>query len=286
MPEISANPADRRGTITGGVDWRAYEKIEAVNFSTLKDLRRSAAHYRHSLLHPREDTDAMRMGRCIHAATLEPDRFQSRCALWTGLKRAGKKWEKFCDDNGGREILRKAEWDQCLAVQRAVRSHPAAADLLKSGRAEVTIEWADSETGIKCKARIDYLADAISDLKTCKDASPVTFGRTAWRLAYHTQAAWYQEAVRAATGRLLPFSFIAAEVEEPHVVQVYNVPEHVLDIGREEFRGLLRALAAYRERDQWPGYSDDGAALELSLPRWAVDADEENLGELDLAIGG
>jgi len=281
--ESSAVSTPSGAAILERVTFAEYSQIQAVNLSTLKELRRSPAHYRHRLLTPREDTDAMRIGRCIHAAVLEPETFQAKCALWTGERRYGKTWNKFLTDNAGREILKREEWDLCLAVQRAVRGDKWAAPYLTGGKSELTIVWQDAETGIRCRCRLDYLADAIADVKTGRDMSPRAFESQSWKLGNHLQCAMYIDAVKASTGRDVGFAFIAVEVAEPHVVQVFQPSPALIEAGREEYKGLLRALKEYREQDRYPGYFD--GVLDLNLPRWAVN-DDEDVSELGLIIGG
>lgn len=281
--QIAASAAES-GVILDGVSFAEYSKIQAVNLSTLKELRRSPAHYRHRLLAPREDSDSMRLGRAIHAAVLEPDGFLARCALWKDGRRAGKKWDRFEAENAGREILKEDEWDLCLAVQRAVRNDKYAARYFQGGKAEQTVVWCDPETGIRCKARIDYLGAQIADLKTGRDMSPDVFGRQSWKLGNHIQAAMYSDAVAVASGRAPEFVFVAVEVADPHVVQVYRVPDAVFEVGRDAYRSMLRALKEYREQDRWPGYFD--GEVDLELPRWAVDSEDEDMNGLGIELGG
>lgn len=52
-----------------------YEEIAAINWSTLKLIDVSPLMLRHRVEHPRPDTDALELGRAIHCAILEPERF-------------------------------------------------------------------------------------------------------------------------------------------------------------------------------------------------------------------
>jgi hypothetical protein len=261
------------------------------NWSRLKNMGRSPAHYRHALLEPREDTSALRNGRANHVAVFEPEKFANLVAVWDGGRRQGKTWDAFLEANAGKDILTRAEHDQLVGMQRAVRQHPVARDYLRGGQAEVSVLWTFTipELGISmpCKSRLDYLTpDCILDLKTCRDASPAAFGRAAFNFEYHAQGAFYQDAVFAATGRRLPYIVPAAELSPPCVVQVYRLPEHVLAAGRDRYRALLCQLDACRREDRWDGYASE--ELELELPRWsgieAPESDAESIEELGLVI--
>jgi hypothetical protein len=54
-----------------------YAAIPAINWSTLKYLDVSPRMLRWRVEHPRHDTDALDLGRAIHCAILEPERFAS-----------------------------------------------------------------------------------------------------------------------------------------------------------------------------------------------------------------
>lgn len=259
-----------------GMGREEYERIDRCNWSRLKYLRRSPAHYRAAHTAPDEDTDAKRVGRATHVAVLEPERFRASYAVWDGGRRYGKEWDKFREKNGHLEILTEEQYQTVTAIAEAVLSHEHAAKHLRGGSAEVTILWTDPGTGIECKGRLDLLQRAITDLKTCRDASPEAFARQAWNLSYSAQAAMYVDGFAAAsgTGELLPYMMVAVESTAPHVVQPYRVPEHVLEAGRGVYRHLLERLAECRKENRWPGYAD--GELDLELPRWAQAQNDED----------
>lgn len=272
--------------------WGEYNLLNRVNFSSLKWMGKSPAMYRHKLLEKApKDTDQRKLGRATHLATLEPERFRSDCVVWTEGRRAGNVWKAFKEANVGRELLREKEHDHCLAIQRAVRADATAAKYLAGGRGEVSMFWTHKVQAIgglsgyemKCKGRIDFEAElpAIVDLKTTRDASPEGFSREAWNYRYHTQAAYYVDGYEAITSNRLPYIIVAVESAAPYVVQVYRVPDAILDLGREEYRDLLDRLNFCLSNSKWPGYAD--GELELTLPRWAAPtgADEDITG-LDL----
>lgn len=265
-----------------------YDAIERCNFSTLKWMAKSPAHYRHILLNPPEDTDPKRLGRTVHVASFEPERFRNSIAVWDGPRRAGKDWEAFKQRNEGKELLTEDQHAKCQAIQRAVREDPVAKQYMQNGRGEVTLAWTatttESGTEIACKGRFDFDAqDAIVDLKTTKDASGDAFARQVFGLHYHTQGAWYVDAYEILTGKRKPYVIVAVENVEPFVVQVYRVPDLALDLGREEYGRWLDQLAFCRANSVWPAYSA-GMELELPIPRWLL-PDEDISGE-GLTSGG
>jgi folate-dependent tRNA-U54 methylase TrmFO/GidA len=268
-----------------------YEKTPGTNWSKLKKLKRSPAHFRHSLTaEEQEDTDALLLGRAIHLATFEPEVYASTCAVWEGGARRGKEWDAFCKANAGKELLTETQAKTARAVANAVRNDRVASRYVTGGLAEATVVWRHVEEALgaipgideACKGRLDFITqDALVDLKSMTDASPDAVAKSCWNFSYHGQAAFYADGYAAATGRQLPFVMVAVETKEPHIVQVYRLPEYVLDAGRQEYRALLRRLIECRKESRWPGYAE--GELELSLPRWALSHD--NLDGLDLKFG-
>ena len=254
----------------------AYLSERAVNWSTLKHLRRSPRHYLHALTSEREDTPRLALGRAAHTATLEPHRWADEYAVYPGARRAGKEWDAFEASAGERTILKATEADQAQRIAQAVHAHPRAHALLTGGKAEHVIKW--DESGIPCKARLDYLGAAVVDLKTCGDASPREVGRTAASMGYHCQLAWYRRGVHAVTGQWLDAYIIAVEVAPPHDVGVYRVGAEALALANDIIDELLATLAECRTRETWPGACPDES--ELVLPAWVYAAeygDDEEL---------
>lgn len=271
---------------------------ERENFSLLKHLHRSPAHYRYAVLQRGRDadTDAKKMGRVVHMAVFEPGRFASSIAVWDGDRRAGKDWEKFKLANAGKELLRVEDVERCMAIQAAVRADPSAMRYVANGRGELTMLWTHKvadiggnlgETLLFCRGRLDFDAQAaIVDLKTCKDASPAGFAKAIWEYRLHSQAAWYSDAYYRITGKKKPYKLLCVESAPPFITQVYNVPDELLALGREEYSLWLERLVWCRATNTWPGYAADGEEIDAALPPWAMPRDGEDLSDEGLTVGG
>ena len=255
-----------------------YDMIDALNWSRLKHMAKSPAHYVHNIKAGCEDTAALKLGRAVHMAVLEPDRFGANVVRWEGAVRRGKAWDEFQAAHRHQDILTEREHDQCLSIAAAVRKDSTASAYLAGGKSEVTLRWTHRQTvgipyEVACKGRCDLITPrAIVDLKTCADASPEAFGRDAFKMLYYAQAAMYSDGFEAAHGSGLPFVIVAVEKSSPWVVQCYELPEDVLQMGRELYRGLIDRLVACRAESVWPGYAT--GVLPLELPRWAVQDDD------------
>src|SRR5919197_3774 len=230
-----------------------YRAIDAVNWSSLREMRRSPAHYRYQLDHPREDSTTLALVRAVHAAVFEPDRLPLEFAVWKGARRAGKAWDAFRAVHGDDTILKASEYERCLAIRDAVRAHPTAARYLRAGRAERALTWTDRATGLRCKGRLDFLSDsvpALVDLKSTHDLSRI----------------------------------VAVEVEPPHVVQVLALHDDDLYDGEQECARLLSQVAECTARRSWPAGPGDEQVL--AFPAWArCRLEDDDLAGVDLVAG-
>lgn len=263
-----------------GMTFADYQQIDAVNISTLKYLRRSPLHYQHALkTRGHVESAALAFGSAVHTAVFEPAALDDRIAVWTGARMAGKEWDAFVTANAGKMLLKQDDMRRVLAIRDAVLAHPVAESYLREGEAEVTLEWTDPATQIRCKGRLDWLGpDAILDLKTTLDISERSFSRTTHAYAYHLQAAWYRAGFKALYGVDKPFVFIAVEKTAPYDVAVYKMDDDSLYCGKMECACLLHTLKACSESGHWPGQCE--SETELSLPAWAF-TDDDNAVEVE-----
>lgn len=261
-----------------------YLKIDAVNFSTLKEMRRSPRHYQYRVKNPRKDTPRLGLGRGAHTAVFEPDRFLVDYALFAGERRYGKEWDACCAANRGKTILKSDEYATCLAIRDAVRSHPVAGPALSPpGEAEKVVTWTDAGTGLACKARLDWWrVGLLCDLKTTMDIDAKRFAGTAYRMGYHIQAAFYRSGLIANGLDAPPFRIVAVEASPPHDVAVFVLDDDALWRGEVEMADLLAKVAAGKFSQQWPGRYPDETAL--TLPAWAFGDGGSELDGLDLTV--
>lgn len=278
--------ARNRGPIT--CDRAAYDAMTAAcNWSTLKYACTSALAYQHALTSPKEETDAMRLGRLVHTAVFEPESLDTEYATWHGGRRAGGDWEAFRAANAHLTIIKPEDLETALRIAFAVRSHKVAGRLLAKGQAESTVTWRDPETGIRCKARLDWVTSRfVVDLKTTRDIDARAFGRNAGQMLYHAQLAFYQMGL-AANGLKRKAKIIAVENQEPFDVAVFGLDENVLWAGECRVKEALALVARCRRSHQWPGrYPKE---TPLMLPAYEYPKDDENefsLADLGLVPAG
>ncbi len=246
-------------------DRAAYDATPGENWSRVKLLEKSPAHYRQGF---GDDSSGFALGTAAHMAILEPERFLAEYVVFTGKVRNGKVWDAFeqAAIDAGKSVLNQKEYNNTLAIRDAVRGNAKAMEYLSGGEPEVTLTWKLGD--FSCKGRADYRGIAIADLKSTKDCSPRKFGRACLEYGYFGQAAWYSDGNFLATGKRLPFRIIAVESSPPHLVTVYRVTDEQLAYGREQYLSLLGKLDYCRKNNFWGGYTEEDE-LDLVMPEYA-----------------
>jgi exodeoxyribonuclease VIII len=271
--------------IIHGMPFSDYLAAPGVSSSGLRAFARSPWHYRHR--QPPEQTRPMLRGQLAHAAILEPDALAARyivvpedaprrptAAQWAAAKpnessRAAMDWwREFNARAEGREIITADEWATASAQLAAIRDNPALADILRDGQSEVSVFWTDADTGLACKARIDWLASdgRVLELKTAADESPNGFGRAAARMRYDLQRAHYLAGLEAC-GILATWTWAAVSSEAPALAVAYDLTAELEMQSFEDHAELLTHLAQCEASGHWPAYGS--GILELDFPAWA-----------------
>jgi hypothetical protein len=168
--------------------------------------------------------------------------------------------------------LRPSDYAAALAMAEAVKDHPLAKKLLRTGLPERTLIWRDEATGVMCRAKADWLRpDGIVDLKTCESAAPDALSKSAHNYGYAIQTAFYLRGLWATSGRFGEppafFVHIAVEKTPPYLVHVNQLTERAMAWGD---RQVSQALEIYRDctaAGQWPGYPLD-EITDIDLPAW------------------
>lgn len=251
-------------TITRGLTFAEYLKLDGINSSRLKYMDTSARLYRWRLANPLPDTSAKSIGRAWHTATLQPDRLGAEVVTApTDINRranAGKEqWADFVADSEGKAVLKGSEYDLVMAMRDATLSHPLAGEYIEGEHeSELSIQWIHPPTGLLLKARIDLLCfAAVVDLKSARTLKP---GKFAWQcadLGYPFQFAMYEDAVGHAFESGRPFKILAQCNTEDLDTAVYDVPDEVIALGRTQYEAALDRLIECEKSDVWPGVAHD-----------------------------
>lgn len=171
--------------------------------------------------------------------------------------------------------LLEHQYLEVLAMVKSLRQHPVTNALFahERGRPEQSLFWVDGPTGVWRRARLDWLPDPdtgrmiAGDLKTGHDASPEGIAKAVKQHAYHQQAAWYLDGIKALDLAPDPaFVFVFVEKVPPYLVTVAEVDALALRMARDLNRQALETFRECTESGVWPGYSDE--VIPVRMPAW------------------
>jgi len=270
-----------------------YCDLDAVNASTAKVFQSDCpARYNYLITHPRPDSAAFSLGRCVHSLILEPTLVgteyavldeQRKAQMLADAQEAGSKaksfskalatYKEWAAEVAPAEIMDEDEWTRAIDMRDAVMAMPEY-ELIKEaqfdGMCEVSIEAVyEAEAGdIPIKGRMDCWhqdSGTVIDVKTCQSAKPHDFGSAAWKFGYLFSAGWYRILSEIEGKRFEKFVMVAVENTEPHLTCAYEIPPANLRWGEEIARSTLERIAQCRADDKWPGYPSQY----LDLPGYA-----------------
>lgn len=175
----------------------------------------------------------------------------------------------------GKVPILRFELDVAEKMAASVKAHRIANALLSNGKPEVSLFWVDEATGVKCRARVDWLPDKVEgrrlivpDVKTAVSAAPVEFAKAVANWGYFGQWTHYLDGIRALGLDDDPaWVFVTIEKSDPFLVSVSNfAQEEDVKLARGVVDHCRRLYRECSEADHWPGYSE--GIQQLSLPSW------------------
>jgi len=266
-----------------------YRAIDAVNWSTLKAMKDSPAHYLVATKEGRDDTVALKFGRLADVLIFTPAEFATRYVVSPYdefRSNEAKAWRK-TQEAMGIEVVKTEDVAEARLLADAVRRHPIARGYLDSGKFQVPMVWTDPTTGLRCKGLADLLSVGGSFLVDGKSARTIDRRRYTSQvgsLLYHCQLAHYRNGCRHALGFDPAFiGHIAYEKGAPYDVAVFEFDRSVIDAGEVIVAELLAKVADCRESGEWPGrYPFVEIVTCDDMPRWLDDEEDESAEDLGI----
>lgn len=231
--------------------------------------------FRHEQLHGRPDSRAFDLGHAAHKLVLgsgpelvviEAENYRTKAAQLAQKEAHAE----------GKVPLLVAEHEQVLEMAATLAAHPVASKLLDParGKAEQSLFWRDTKSGVHCRARLDFLPHAgsgrmlVPDYKTTVSAEPEAIAKAVHKYGYHQQDDWYTDAAYALDlAERVAFLFIFQQKTAPYPVTVVELSQDFklwASVLNDKARDIYRRCA---ERNVWPAYSDE---VELvALPAYA-----------------
>lgn len=140
-----------------------------------------------------------------------------------------KIWDVICEgylqQHQGKSFLPPRLMDKIELAAAMIEKHPELSKAFSGGMPEVVICWRCPDSGVPCKARLDYLKPkAIVDLKTFANMQgrpiDLAIARELATRKYHVQAAWYDEAA-SHVARLMTAGKVYGEAPHDYLSRLF-----------------------------------------------------------------
>ncbi len=262
---------------------------EYMGSSGLKLLLRSPKHFywRYGLGNIESETPAMRIGKLVHAAILEPERYSKNLRVQPAFdKRTNAGKAAHADWMGARGpqdvIVSQEDHDIILNVIEEVNNHPVARGILLGGEREYSGFFREPKTGMASKIRPDLMLrdqGMILDVKTTTDARKSAVTHQIAKYRYDLSAAFYLMGA-AQIDQEIPwnqFYLLFVEKTKPFVSNLFRLDNAALETGEIAMRKAISTYAQCVSLNKWAGYSE--AADWVSVPDYILKSSEMDYDE-------
>lgn len=246
-----------------------HQHTEFVSASSLKELRKSPAHFLEAWKGSREQTPAMAKGEFLHSVILEQDisKYAKRPVNEDGslVRSNSKEFKEWEASLGAKSAVDPYLYDEALNLLSAFSSHSEAMKLYNGAKVELSI-FGEAPNGLKIKGRPDILgANYIADYKTTSNMD--RFERDIWTMGYYIQAAQYVFlAEQEFKTKILHFDFIAQETAKPYGIKVFRLGPKELAHARDEWMQLINQAKIRIDEGVFPSY--DESIKQVQIPEW------------------
>lgn len=253
-----------------------YHYSSGVSRSALELFRTSPALYAYRVLGKNPEqrkSRAFEEGTAIHAAILEPERFETDFVIKPSFNRksaSGRAEEVSWDEaarKAGKVGVAEDDRERYLIIADRARKNKVVRELglLDGGVAEKSIYRTHEVTGLQLKCRPDYWwpeKNWMLDVKSTDSANPRTFvQKSVASYGYHRQEAFYRY-----VGQAERFIFLAVEKTEPYFTSVIELHADDVLLGWHETEQSLFEMADCLRVNEWTGY--DAKIHSPRLPDW------------------
>lgn len=253
-------------TVVKKQDIREYHNSDGISKSGLDLIAKSPLHFWDRYINPNKeqmDKKALKIGRLAHALLLEPELIDKEYNIlpcekqisldddaWLAYKdspqfnayewKITEKLAKFIGTDDTRETIKVSDYLDVKRMVGFLKQSLEANLVLSDGEPEVSFYNIDGNHTKRCRADFLRNDNIIVDYKTVaggffSDGSADSFQRTAYKLGYHKQAAWYMDIISAELGvQMEGFIFIVQEKTRPYAYEIYQLDDEFIDVGRKE----------------------------------------------------
>lgn len=269
MTRRSFPDIEQRTGLFPGIDYR--DLPPGLSYSGAKDILQSPFLYQWKRQQPRTATDAMDKGTVVHALTLGTPQTWRTVAGGRGVTD-----RKEAVRAQGLVPIALDDLADAAAMTASLLDVPEFADLLghcPPERREIAAVAREDDEAPLLRVIFDALHHSERyglDVKTGRAGTLADFGRTAYNLGYHIQAAASMAVMEWLGTPLDAFLFCVVESEPPFLAGVRELDAESVAVGRSRLREAMDLYAACVAADDWP---KPPTYQRVSLPGWALRKD-------------
>jgi len=248
-----------------------YQATPAWNASRLKAMINHDAyefHQQHIAEIPpecqKDNTDALLFGSVFHS--LIDHTFED---LYVAMQPGQRRIKSLVEETAPRTLVPVNMHMLAHNMVEAIHNHPEIAPTLRANgtRLEPSVFW--GWKGMELRARPDVLCydnQSVWDWKTTRDVTPYRFAKDIYTFSHHVSAAMIIDGLDALACPVKSYKLVAIQKEWPFRVNVYELGEESIALGRRQYQDALTQLDRCLATDKWP--KADTPHI-IDVPDWA-----------------
>jgi len=220
---------------------------EWLSSSSLKSILKSPAKFYADLQEKPTEVENGNFleGSLLHSMVLEEHQVSKEYAFFTGMRKAGKEFETFKEENPDKTIVSLGQHSRCKTYKKAFEANKTAVNLLKGCETEYSI--CAELMGVKLKVRFDAINIEQRyglDLKTSSfGVDHESFKMTMNQFGYGLSAALYSWVAELHYGHPIDFYMVPIGKQDLDC-QVYKISQETHSRGRLD---IIKAINIYKE---------------------------------------
>ena len=236
-----------------------------LSYSSLKAFRKSPRHYIDYLERRPSPSPSMILGSLVDCLLLTPELFEKKFLLTPKINRrsnAGKaEYQQYLDMaiNNNLTMIDEDQLSLGKHIKESVLSDETAGKLLAAKtNCQKHLTWRHVIDGYSLPMRgyLDFESNAwgesfLVDLKTSKSADPRDFEKDIANYEYFLQMACYLDAYKRKWFKFPYFIFLVVETTEPFGVSINFCDAKMVEYGKKELIGTMRAFKYCMENNLW-----------------------------------
>lgn len=261
--------------------------ISATSIKEAKSSLRQFDWFRRGLM-PKSDGLHFSFGNAFELALLDKVAFDKEVAItqseyWIALAQEEKKSDgkealkvpknstrykaeesKFLSENQGKYIIPDKGIQSYEYIEHMLEScykDETIRKLIEGTEYQLSLFWTDENTGLNLKTRPDICKrkkNVVVNLKTANDGSPKAFTKALVNYDYPLQAC--VEIKGCISSGLMPdvdnYFWLVVEANPPFNATIFEFDKADITLCMDELDYLLHRIANAKEKNEWPGYTD------------------------------